>query len=81
MLFTAAQRLREPDGRYITGKVHPQGDMFPSEERSTYSAAAVVLVAEALDGSSPAARLFADHSFLPPIIDIDPVSQNQVVRD
>ncbi|MBT5580672.1 MAG: prenyltransferase [Acidimicrobiaceae bacterium] len=81
MLFTAAQRLREPDGRYITGKVHPQGDMFPSEERSTYSAAAVVLTAEALDGSSPAARLFADHTFLPPIIDIDPISRDQPVRD
>ena len=81
MLFTAAQRLREPDGRYITGKVHPQGDMFPSEERSTYSAAAVVLAAEALDGSSPAARLFADHTFLPPIIDIDPINRDQPVRD
>jgi len=81
MLFTAAQRLREPDGRYITGKVHPQGDMFPAEERSTYSAAAVVLAAEALDGSSPAARLFADHDFLPPIIDIDPINRNQPVRD
>jgi len=81
MLFTAAQRLREPDGCYITGKVHPQGDMFPSEERSTYSAAAVVLAAEALDGSSPAARLFADHTFLPPIIDIDPINRDQPVRD
>ncbi len=81
MLFTAAQRLREPDGRYITGKVHPQGDMFPADERSTYSAAAVVLTAEALDGSSPAARLFADHTFLPPIIDIDPINRDQHVRD
>ncbi len=72
-LFAAAQKLREPDGRYITGMVHSELTMFPPGERSTYSAAAVLLAAEAIEGSSPAARLFADHEFLPPIIDIDPV--------
>ncbi len=72
-LFTAAQKLREPDGRYITGMVHSELTMFPPGERSTYSAAAVLLTAEAIEGSSPAAKLFSDHRFLPPIIDIDPV--------
>ena len=71
-LFAAAQKLREPDGRYITGMVYPQAVIFPENERSTYSAAAVILAAEAIEGSSPAARLFSDHSFLPAIIDIDP---------
>ncbi len=82
-LFGAAQKLREPDGRYITGMVHPEGVIFPDSERSTYSAAAVIVAAEAIDGSSPAARLFADHHFLPPIIDIDtdPVDVDAPVRD
>lgn len=71
-LFTAAQKLREPNGSYITGMVHSERTMFPPNERTTYSSAAVLLAAEALEGSSPAARLFSDHSFLPPIIDIDP---------
>ncbi len=70
-LFTLAQRLREPDGRYITGMVHPDRNLFPRDERSTYSSAAVLLAVEALHGTSPAAKLFADHDFLPPIIDID----------
>lgn len=72
-LFAAAQKLREADGRYVTGMVHPERLMFPADERSTYSAAAVLLAAEAIEGSSPAAKLFADHQFLPAIIDIDPV--------
>ena len=80
-LFAAAQALREPDGRYLTGKVHPDGEVFPPDERSTYSAAAVVLTAEAIEGVSPAARLFADHSFLPPVIDIDPVDTEAPVPD
>ncbi|MEL0141311.1 MAG: hypothetical protein VW800_13140 [Acidimicrobiaceae bacterium] len=73
--------MREDDGKYITGIVHPDLVLFPPDERSTYSAAAVVLCAEALEGTSPAARLFADHSFLPPIIDIDPVDREAHVAD
>ncbi len=69
-LFAMAQRLREPDGSYITGMVHPERNLFPPNERSTYSSAAVLLAAEALHGSSPAAGLFADHNFLPAIIDL-----------
>ena len=80
-LFRAAQAMREDDGKYITGIVHPEGILFPDDERSTYSAAAVVLCAEAIEGTSPAARLFADHSFLPPIIDIDPVDTEARVAD
>ena len=37
--------------------------------------------AEAIEGTSPAARLFADHSFLPPIIDVDPVDNEAPVID
>ncbi|MEZ5166375.1 MAG: hypothetical protein R2695_07740 [Acidimicrobiales bacterium] len=71
-LFAAAQAQREDDGRYITGVVHPDLTLFPDGERSTCSSAAVLLAAEAIDGRSPAARLFADHTFLPAIIDVDP---------
>jgi hypothetical protein len=80
-LFRAAQATREDDGKYITGIVHPDLVLFPDHERSTYSAAAVVLCAEAIEGTSPAARLFADHSFLPAIIDIDPVDAEATVGD
>lgn len=63
-LFSAAQKLRATDGRYLTGMVHPQKIAFPANEYSSYSAAAVLLAAEAIAGLSPAARLFADHTFL-----------------
>mgnify|MGYP001820317198 FL=1 len=70
-LFTWAQSMREDDGRYITGLVHPQRSLCPPDERSTYASAAVLLAAEALADSSPASPLFADHDFLPPILDVD----------
>ena len=66
-LFRGAQAMREDDGKYITGIVHPDLVLFPPDERSTYSAAAVVLCAEALEhqsGGSPLLRPLvpaADH--------------------
>ena len=59
-LFGHAQTQRTDDGHYWTGIVYPQEVHFPAEETSTYSAAAVILAAEALDGTSPAAGLFVD---------------------
>jgi hypothetical protein len=60
-LFLAAQALRDPaSGHYWTGRVYPEGVNFPAGERSTYTAAAVVLCADALAGVSPAAGLFTD---------------------
>ena len=69
-LFDWAQTMRSPDGRYLTGIAYPQGVSFPGDEHSTYSAAAVILAADALSGSSPASRLFVDHRGLPDIIDV-----------
>lgn len=66
-LFAHAQTQRLDDGHYWTGIVYPQEVHFPADERSTYSAAAVVLAAEALDGSSPSAALFADHDSVLPV--------------
>ncbi|MCA1692863.1 MAG: prenyltransferase [Actinobacteria bacterium] len=53
--------LRADDGSYFTGMVHPQRDLFPARERSTYSAAAVVLADDALAATGPASGLFVGH--------------------
>lgn len=69
-LFGWAQQFRHDDGRYWTGTVFPDEARFPAGERSTYTAASVVLAADALVGGSPASALFVDHdAVLPPILD------------
>ncbi|MEW6152737.1 MAG: prenyltransferase [Actinomycetota bacterium] len=57
-LFGWAAHLRHDDGSYFTGMVHPDRAHFPAGERSTYSAAAAVLAADAIDGRGPASALF-----------------------
>ncbi len=52
------QQLRDNDGSYWTGCAYPQEVHFPGGERSTYSAAAVILATDALRGTGPAAGLF-----------------------
>ena len=52
------EALRADDGWYWTGEVHPRRVHYPGGERTTYSAAAVVLAHFALAGGSPAAALF-----------------------
>ena len=64
-LLASTRHLRHPDGSYFTGMVHPDRVHFPGGERATYSAAAVVLAADALAVGSPAARLFAGRLPLP----------------
>lgn len=73
-LFTWAQAHRLDDGRYWTGMVYPELITFPDGEQSTYTAAAVILAADALDGSSPTAGLFSDHDFLAPMLEFDPAA-------
>ena len=70
-LFEWAQHLRDEDGSYWTGIVHPEAKHFPGGERSTYTAAAVVLAADALSQSSPASGLFTDHTLLPELVELD----------
>ncbi|HEY2430914.1 MAG TPA: hypothetical protein VGI06_18400 [Acidimicrobiales bacterium] len=72
-LFEWAQHLRGEDGSYWTGCVYPQAVPFPAGERSTYSAAAVVLAANALAGQGPAAGLFRGEG-LPDHLDLDEVA-------
>ncbi len=57
-LLAATRHLRHDDGSYFTGMVHPERLHFPGGERTTYSAAAVVLANDALSGTSAASALF-----------------------
>lgn len=77
-LFESVQEYRDPDGHYVTGVVYPQEVSFPDQERSTYSAAAVILAADALAGATPAHALFSDHLALPDLIDIGRAHDDQV---
>jgi hypothetical protein len=70
-LFSWAQRMRHDDGRYWTGIVVPEDVHFPEGEMSSYTAAAVVLAADALTGASPAATVFTTADELPPILAVD----------
>ena len=54
-MFATVQHLRHPDGSYWTGWQYANEAHFPAE-RSSWTAAAVVLAADALTGLQPAAR-------------------------
>ncbi|RMI28334.1 prenyltransferase/squalene oxidase repeat-containing protein [Nocardia stercoris] len=56
-LFTQIQHLREPDGSYWTGLVFADGKRWP-EERTTWTAAAVILAADALSRTTPGNSIF-----------------------
>lgn len=58
-LLAWTRHLREPDGAYWTGCVHPECVRFPGGQKSTYSAAAVVIADHVLHRRSPAAEVFA----------------------
>jgi hypothetical protein len=68
-MFAAGQGLRLPDGSYWTGMVYPDEETFPAGERTTYTAAAMVLAADALSSSTPAAGIFRGES-LPDGLDL-----------
>ncbi len=70
-LLEWARLHRCPDGSYLTGLVHPEAKSYPPKERSSYTAAAMVLAEDALSKLSPAAQLFVDGS-LPGGLDLDP---------
>ncbi|MFB9235631.1 prenyltransferase [Plantactinospora siamensis] len=58
-LFRDVQRLRDPDGGYQMGYVVDDRVAWP-DERPTWTAAAVLLAADALSRTSPGAAVFAD---------------------
>jgi len=49
---------RTDDGAYLTGLVYPDRIVFPANECSAYTGAAVILAADALCAISPASTLF-----------------------
>jgi hypothetical protein len=78
-LFAWTAQFRHEDGRYWTGTVFPDEARFPGGERSTYTAASVVLAADAMAGGSPASGLFVDHdAVLPALLD---TSESALDRD
>ncbi|MEU0539126.1 prenyltransferase [Nocardia sp. NPDC005978] len=58
-LFGEIQHLRESDGSYWTGMVFTDGKRWP-EERTTWTAAAVILAADALSRTTAGNGIFRD---------------------
>ena len=57
-LLSWTRSHRQADGSYVTGIAYPERITFPAEERTAYTAAAIVLAADALSGASPASLRF-----------------------
>ncbi len=57
-LLAWTRRHRRDDGAYVTGLVYPDAIVFPADETTSYTAAAVILAADAITGASPASDLF-----------------------
>ena len=57
LLNTTIQH-RTIDGSYLTGLVYPNKVVFPADERSAYTGAAIILAADSLVDISPASRIF-----------------------
>ncbi len=57
-LLSWVQALRNEDGSYWTGMVYPEEASYPPLERSSYTAGAMVLAADALSRTTPASGLF-----------------------
>jgi hypothetical protein len=64
--LAAMQHLRDDDGAYWTGLVFADGVRWPVE-RTTWTAAAVVLAADALSRATPASGLFPNPGDLPSV--------------
>jgi MMP 1-O-methyltransferase len=60
-VFADVQHLRDGDGAYWTGYVPTDNNAIWPQERTTWTAAAVVLAADALTEASPASALFRDN--------------------
>ncbi len=68
-LFRCTNLHRRDDGAYWTGIAYPDRVTFPDRETTSYTAAAVLLAADALSSSSRAAGLFR-HGELPEPLDL-----------
>ncbi|MEI2712961.1 MAG: prenyltransferase [Nocardioides sp.] len=63
-LFADMQHLRHENGSYWTGSVHPEGVNWPVEQ-TTYTAAAMILAADALSLSTPGATIMRGTTLAP----------------
>ena len=71
-LYTAVQHLRHDDGGYWTGWQFTNQAYFPAE-RSSWTAAAMILAADALSGATGGSALFRDAGARPaPAAPADP---------
>jgi hypothetical protein len=52
------QALRNDDGSYWTGMVYPEEATYPPLERSSYTAGAMILAADAISRTTPASGIF-----------------------
>ncbi len=66
-LFDLTGRHRRDDGAYWTGLAYPGPVTFPDREATSYTAAAVLLAADALTSTSGASALFR-HGALAPVV-------------
>jgi hypothetical protein len=80
-LFEWAQQYRVEGGRYWTGTVFPDGTHFPADEQSTYTAAAVVLAADALARPTRASLLFVAPDAVLPRVVVEARSDARAERD
>ena len=78
-LFEDGQNLRLADGSYWTGMVYPEETTFPYNERTTYTLAAMILAADALSGTTPAAGLFRGECLPAPLDLAEPQCQGDAV--
>ncbi len=78
LLLEWVQDQRDPGGAYTTGRVYPERSTYPPEERSTYTAAAIVLAFDAYAGVSRTAGLFLGEG-LPSGLDLDEIDPSIAV--
>jgi hypothetical protein len=74
VLLDWSRHFRDGDGSYWTGCVHPQCVRFPGGERTTYTAAAIILADHVLNDDAPSAGLFRGET-LPAVLDLPEVTQ------
>jgi hypothetical protein len=73
LLLHWTRHHREANGAYWTGCVHPQCVRYPGGERTTYTAAAVLLADHALYGRGASAGLFRGEG-LPAVVDVSEIA-------
>jgi hypothetical protein len=81
-LFATIQHLRHDDGEYWTGWQFANQDYFPAE-RSSWTAAAMILAADVLSGATGGGTLFRDAGAGPAVLHAaaDPAGCGCAARD